>query len=389
MRFVLLLWLCWSCACPLFAGQDVVERALRSGKDWEALAAYQGGVTGEFFVEAMNRIYAPGADWTPWMLVEESGVWLETGARLGEGRFFLRFAETEGSAAVPAPRELEGLRIVLDPGHIGGVWGPMEERSFAIADGPLFQEGDLTLAIAQRIAARLREMGVEVFLTRDSAEPVTPLRAEDFWEEARVRSGSEEEVPALAQRLFYRTAEIRERARRIEDWGGADLALAIHLNASGFADPEHPALHDTNDAHVLINGCYMESELASPEQRLELLLRLLKGYHLEEERLGRAMVDSIVERTSLPAYQYENGNASALDEGRYLWARNLLANRVFDCPVIFLEPWQANSRAVYQWAAAGDYEGERYFDGELRPSLPAVYCDFVLAALSKSYLAKR
>ncbi|MDQ8198844.1 N-acetylmuramoyl-L-alanine amidase [Pelagicoccus enzymogenes] len=384
MRSLLLSWLLWF-PVSVFSASDPVD-ALRSQRNWEELEAFHGAVSRSFFENAMERIYAPTAQWRKWMRVEESGVWIETGELPGEQGFFLRFGEGSPVVSPSTGSGLRGLRIVLDPGHIGGTWGPLEERSFAIGDGPVVQEGDLTLAIARRLAARLREQGAEVLLTREAAEPATPLRSKDFWEEARAKWAQDEvRVAALAERFFYRTAEIRARARLIEAWGGADLALALHINASGFADPEKPALHERNDAHVLINGCYLDSELASPAQRLELLLRLLQGYHVEEERLGRGMVDSIRAATGLPAYQYAAGNACPIDAEQYLWSRNLLANRIYDCPVLYLEPWQANSKGVYEWAAAGDYEGLREFHGELRPSLPATYCDFVLAGLEKGF----
>ncbi|MDQ8181549.1 N-acetylmuramoyl-L-alanine amidase [Pelagicoccus sp. SDUM812005] len=393
MRFLLFVWLLGGLGLDAGESRDLerARRALGSERNWGDLARYDGAVGRDFFVEAMERTYAPTADWRRWMRVEADGVWIETGEEPGGERLFLSFAGEVSArkAEVELPeagrKGFAGLRVVLDPGHIGGRWGPVEERSFAIGDGPLLQEGDLTLAVAKRIALRLRELGAEALLARETAEPVTALRAEDFWEEAKARLGGEEGAPALAERLFYRTAEIRERARRIEAWGGADLVLAIHINASGFEDPERPALHGGNDAHVLVHGCYLESELASPTQRLELLLRLFEGYHLEEGRVARALVEAMREETGLPGYRYEDGNAFALDEEGYLWARNLLASRIYAGPVVYLEPWQANGKAVYEWAAAGDYEGLREFDGELRPSLPTVYCEFVMAGLRELY----
>lgn len=381
----LLLSLCFFCllGSVVMGAADPASAALESSRNWDELEAYQGKVSEAFFVDSMDRIYAPNADWRPWLEVSSEGVWIEKGDEIGGARMFLRFGDAD-----PQPLEqngLSGLRIALDPGHIGGEWGPIEERSFSVAGGPVVQEGDLTLQTAFRLADRLRGMGAEVFLTRESAEPVTDLRADDFAVEARLRLAKEEGADAFAARLFYRTAEIRARAQRIADWGGADVAIALHINAKGFEDPDNPALHDTNDAHVLINGCYLAGELASPAQRLEMLLRLLEGYHLEEELLGIEMVRSIRNATDLPPYVYQGTNAAALDEEGYLLSRNLLASRVFDCPVVFLEPWQANSQDVYAWAAAGDYEGLKEFNGVLRQSLPADYSDFVIEALSRRY----
>ncbi len=387
MRLFLSLCLFLAFGRLVFSGSLGVGDALGSQRSWGELEAYQGAVTHDFFVDAMDRIYAPTANWRQWMAVREDGVWIEMGREVGVERMFLRFGESPRRSL--AGRGLAGLRIVLDPGHIGGEWGPLEERSFSVAGGPLVQEGDLTLLVCKRIEARLRELGAEVLLTREAAEPVTDLRVADFLEEARSRLGSDEGSEALAEKLFYRAAEIRARGRRIAEWGGADLALAVHINASGFVDPEHPELQAGNDVHVLVNGCYLEGELADPIQRLELLRRLFEGYHLEEESLGTAMVEAMRESTGLPAYVYESGNAHPLDEDGYLWSRNLAANRVYDCPVVYLEPWKVNSGAVYEWAGAGDYEGEKEFDGEWRASLPAVYCDFVIAALERHFSGSR
>ncbi len=390
MRFLFALGFFCSLVLGAGAASAVAERALLSQRRWEELASFDGKVSHAFFVDAVERIYAPTVDWSAWLRVQENGVWIETGKASGESRMFVAFSEADAVVAEPERRGFEGLRIALDPGHIGGAWGPVEERSFAIGEGPVLQEGDVTLAVSQRLAVRLRELGAEVMLTREAAEPVTDLRAEDFLQEAKARLGGDDpRVLALAERLFYRTAEIRARARKIEAWGGADLVLAIHVNATGFADPEHPELHDKNDVHVLVNGCYLEEELASPAQRLELLLRLFKGYHLEEGRVAKAMVESFRSSTGLPAYEYADGNAHPLDADGYLWARNLLANRVYEAPVVYLEPWQANGAAVYEWAAAGDYEGLKEFGGELRRSLPATYCEVVIAGLAARFAAAR
>ncbi|MBC2607303.1 N-acetylmuramoyl-L-alanine amidase [Pelagicoccus albus] len=389
MRPILHLCILMLSALPFCHAADLVEEALESNRDWAELEPYQGKITQSTFVTAMDRIYAPNADWRPWMEVDEKGVWIEKGARPGEGRMRLRFAAGDAAQFSYQPRDLKGLRIAIDPGHIGGIWGVVEERSFSIGDGPVVREGDLTLQTAKRLEVALRELGAEVFLTRESAQPVTELRAEDFTVAALLKLGSEEGMDKLANRYFYRTAEIRARSKEIEEWGGADLAVALHINASGFEDPDNPSLHEKNDAHVLIHGCYLDGELADPDQRIEMLLRLLKGYHVVEEKVGAEMVRTMRESTGLPAYDYPRGNAAPLDDEKYLWSRNLLANRLFDCPVVFLEPWQANSVAVYEWAGAGDYEGERSFGGESRISLPAQYADFVIEALTSLYGAAK
>mgnify|MGYP001545293081 CR=1 FL=1 len=73
----------------------------------------------------------------------------------------------------PANEPLAGVRIALDPGHLGGAWGPMEARSFTMDDQPPVQEGDLTLRVAQLLTPKLEALGAQVAFVRDKAGPLT------------------------------------------------------------------------------------------------------------------------------------------------------------------------------------------------------------------------
>ena len=154
MRAATSLWLLWLLGFPAGAISDEGDGPRLPERSWQELEGHRGAVSGPFFVEAMERIYAPTADWERWMQVEKDGVWIEMGPTPGGERMFIGFAESEATGADSLSPEIEGLRIVLDPGHIGGAWGPMEERSFSVGEGPLLQEGDLNLAVAERLAGR-------------------------------------------------------------------------------------------------------------------------------------------------------------------------------------------------------------------------------------------
>lgn len=385
MRFCFVILSFSAVCCSLWSS---VESALRATHEWRELDVFQKQVSRDTFETGMDSVYAPNADWREWMQIEENGVWIETGDVRGGERYWLEFsAETSEPKLLPKTG-LEGLRIALDPGHLGGEWGAMEERSFREGEMPLVQEGDLVLAACEKVARSLRERGAKVWLTRESPQPTTDLRPEDFLAEAVSRlsasdlKGEElsEAQQKLAERLFYRTAEIRARADALRSWN-PDLAVVLHINASNVEEPEKTMLHEVNDAHILVNGCFLGGELADPTQRFELLWRLLNRYQDEEHELAFAMRDAMRAATGLPAYTYSGSNAKALDIEGFIYARNLQANRIYDCPVVYLEPWQANSVDVYEWAAAGDYEGLREFSGKLRPSLPTVYANFVVRGL--------
>src|SRR4029077_15274072 len=81
-------------------------------------------------------------------------------------------------------KPLSGLKIALDPGHLGGTWAKMEERWFQIGNSIPVIEGDLTLRVAQTLAPRLQELGAKVTLVRSAPGPVTTVRPEELQIEA-------------------------------------------------------------------------------------------------------------------------------------------------------------------------------------------------------------
>ncbi|MEM8550420.1 MAG: N-acetylmuramoyl-L-alanine amidase [Verrucomicrobiota bacterium] len=246
--------------------------------------------------------------------------------------------------------------MALDPGHLGGRYGPMEGRSWQVGDGPRVQEGDLVLEVARRLKPQLEALGATVFLVRESDEPLTPVRPEQLLEIAeqrlreRVGPGaappSAEAIHATAELLFYRVAEIRARADAINAWQ-PDFVLCLHYNATDFPDYANPSLVESNHLHVLINGAYSSDELAHDDIRHGMLLKLLSATDATEIALAASLAEGLAASTALAPFTYQSSNAVAVVGEPYLWGRNLLANRLYACPVIFLEPCVLNSEAVY------------------------------------------
>jgi hypothetical protein len=309
----------------------------------------------------------------------------------------------------PAPegRPLAGVRLALDPGHIGGEWAAMEERFFRRAGDKPVQEGDMTLLVAKRAAAQLTALGAEVSFARDAVKPASPFTVDALRPAARAElklmgipdvrenyDGARDPlkmntVQWQAEKLFYRVAEIRERARRLNGTLRPDLAVCIHFNADDWSDPENPVFTERNDLHVMVNGCYSAGELRQDDQRFEMLLRLLIRSHPEEMAAAARVAASLAEATGLPPFIYTSGSAVKAGGNDYLWARNLLANRLFECPVIYLEPYRMNHADTYARIQEGDYEGEREVAGKMRKSIFREYADAVVAGLRDYYAAAR
>ena len=82
-------------------------------------------------------------------------------------------------------KPLAGLRLVIEPAGIGGMWGGWDDRSTFYRGYGRIQEGDLNLTVAKLLEQNLRQLGAKVFLTRRSAEPVATYDPQRLDEETR------------------------------------------------------------------------------------------------------------------------------------------------------------------------------------------------------------
>lgn len=116
-----------------------------------------------------------------------------------------------------------------------------------------------------------------------------------------------------------------------------------------------------------------------------MLVKLLNRSFLEELALTNLVSRKMAEATGLPPYFYRGGTATRVNNNPYVWARNLLANRLFVCPVIYVEPYVMNSRLVFARIQAGDYKGRRNFGGVMRKSIYREYADAVVDGVVAYY----
>ena len=385
--------------------------SLSAGADFRRLDAFQGTAAREDMVERLFGVYVSANLDRGLIDLSEDALYVRKGgsgepvyyriafavdplAGNGKENAGSEHAETDEASvedipAAPGGRALDGWRVALDPGHLGGAWSRMEHRHFRIGDDPPVVEGDHVLKIAFMVRERLEGLGAEVFLTREDDTPVTSARPEDFLAEAEARLTVDGESPpepeaieSLANRMFYVSAENRARAERIREWG-ADLVLCLHIDAVPWPDPDEPSLVKHDHSHVIVNGAYSSAELADAEQRVLMLERLLRGHDRVEIPLAEALAEALAKASGLPPFRYRGPNARRVSENPYVWARNLAANRLFPAPTVFLEPYVANSRVTYARLQAGDYEGLREVAGEERPSVFREYADAVAEGLAR------
>jgi N-acetylmuramoyl-L-alanine amidase len=385
--------------------------------NWDKLNQFQETITHDEFVDLLDSVYAPNGAGAQWIKLEATRAVIQENA---SDSFVLRFAPSTATSK-PIPRywttaeslipnnelPLSGVKIAIDPGHLGGTWAKMEERWFQIGDSIPVTEGDLTLRVAQILAPRLQSLGAKVTLVRSAPGPVTTVRPEELkiQAEASLRDrgitnifpsfsgpddpNREDSIRWEAERLFYRVDEIHTRAEIVNEKIKPDLVICLHFNAEPWGAPAHPVLVSVNHLHLLINGAYSSGELGFDDERFAMLLKLLNRTYSEELACSESVAASMAAITGLPPYRYSSSNAKSVGNSGYVWARNLLANRLYECPVIFIEPYVMNSQEFFARIQAGEYEGLRNFGGVMRQNIFEEYVQGVVNGIAAYFRATR
>ena len=200
----------------------------------------------------------------------------------------------------------------------------------------------------------------------------------------------EQTIRWQSEMLFYRYSEIRRRAVLVNTKLHPDLVLCLHFNAEGWGDPSKPTLIDNNHLHLLVNGSYLQEELDLDDERFEMIRRLLSRAYDEELPIADTVATSMAKATGLPPFQYPTTlTTTKVGSSGYVYARNLLATRLYRCPVVYCEPYVMNSKDGFARIQAGDYQGTKEINGVDRKSIFREYADSVAEGLSEYYSRNR
>jgi len=394
---------------------------LPSPNPWFPLDLYQGTVTRQQFEEKMHTLYDPFGAFPAYLDINDSRVIIYPSPKeRREPQFVLEFAPPNQpkvparwfrtpaeirAETHPLDKPLAGLRVAIDPGHIGGQWAQMEERSTRYKGSAPVQEGDLNLITARILKQELIDLGASVYVVRDSTEPVTPYRPDDMLPEARdllvARSSHATNLKAippdklnllfstrlksLAEFLFYRCSEIHERGNRIRNNFVPDITVTLYIDATPSSG--RGRLTSANANIFFVGGSYTKTEMADPEMQRRAVYKLLEGGSEIEAEVAGDIASVFTQKTGLGPVQYGNSSTtrSVIPDNAYVVARNLAANREYDGPVVCTEPYFMNNNVVYQRLLAGDYDGVRKFNGKDYRSIFREYADCVAQGLVKAY----
>ena len=367
--------------------------------NWANLESYQRTITRKEFARLIDQVYSPDGAFRKFARVDDDKVVIFSDPeRTQPSLFTLYFAPNEDASA-PLPyayktkavstdpaRPLKGLKIALDPGHIGGDWARLEGRYFKIDDDPSVEEAKLNMITCDRLAERLQSDGAEIIWAKHDYEPTTSQRPDSLHREAIAalalhpdttkRKSDEAAIEHMianeAALLFYRVAEIRARAEVVNKQH-PDLTICVHYNADDWGNPDKPSLIGRSRLVIFINGSYEKSELVDDDIKYDLLRKLLDRDAVQEERgcdyVGQEMLDTL----KYPPETYTGYFARRVTDVPSVYARNLIANRLYHGPVIYCEGPYMNARDAYSRIIAGDYLGLRTINGE---SVPSIYREY-------------
>jgi len=383
---------------------------------WGLLDQFQRTMTRAEFQSRLDRVFSPGGAFQKFLAYDSDSVSVFDDEQRQQRLYRLQFAtdtrrmvkrtfktlEDLSALKNPPAQPLRGLRIALDPGHIGGEFARMEERVFKMNNGPGEQEAVQNLIVARLLAPQLQRAGATVLFTKNGFKPVTDANPQQFRELAAkyvhenvatrpdVRAMGELAreaflLDATRKRMeleFYRNAELRARAALVNDKLRPDLTLCIHFNAT--SDDGRPA--PDNRLMVMIHGCYTPDSVDTPQRKFELLWKLLENSHPTELAAADAISRVMGTDMKLPPESARLGpNSAAVGNNPYLCVRNVIANRLYRGPVVYLEPYYQNNPTTYARLLAGDYDGEREFGGQRLRSIFREYADAVTRGVIEFY----
>ncbi|MGD9896418.1 MAG: hypothetical protein AB7T14_05005 [Candidatus Methylacidiphilaceae bacterium] len=373
--------------------------------DWSALDAFQETMTREEFVHWINALFCPDGSFWKFTVINGNEVTLfgdKEHTRLLyrlrlapdlESQIPLRATTVSGwklsKTGASGAKPLRGLVICLDPGHIGGRWAKMEERFFQIGSDPPVIEAELNMLAARHAAKLLESAGATVVWTKRLFEPVTALRPAGLREEAlaslypaggsatmpaSLSPGFERRIIREEELLFYRNAEIRARAELVAKLN-PDLTICIHFNADKWSNnPTRAELIPQSRLVAFVHGNYSEEELMYDDEKWDLLFKLLSRTSIPEGEAAESIAKQMEATWSYPPESYANWNAARrIGPSPYVFARNLLANRIYHGPVVFVEGPYMNAQDAYDRIIAGDYAGTRIIGGRAYRSIFAEY----------------
>ncbi len=271
---------------------------------------------------------------------------------------------------------LKGLRVAIDPGHMGGQYAKIEEKYIDLDlphknnENLSFDEGTLTVTTAKLLAQKLEAMGAKVFLTKSSpGEAAYPLSFQQ-WVEKDFAQAVENMVAlrtdpliqqqerewwqerATATEIFkstYNFLDLNRRAELINAFN-PHLTVSCHYNLGGIYDRDGKTPGTQTDYTLFFvpgafkrgsmkDEAYRNSSLKNARSRYEFV-RLLVTDDIEKSidlaQIARKHTQNTLRLPMGDDCSYLNVLCLKAQSGIY--HRNLTLLRLVHGPVLYAEP---------------------------------------------------
>jgi N-acetylmuramoyl-L-alanine amidase len=257
---------------------------------------------------------------------------------------------------------LRGLRVALDPGHLGGAMARLERRYIDIGPTPAtdnrrltFNEGDLALQTALALRGYLEAAGATVMITREQSGVAVYPKPFDQWRREDLASAVDEWIAAQPNlpnpeerrqyfltmasegelfRTIYNSLDLDARAEKINSFS-PQMTLFIHYNVGALNDEQTGQNLGTNDDYCMafVGGSFAENEIRNQDDLYQFGRLLLSDDHAESVRFATAVVRHIqavagvppvVDTASVPT---DYLNRFSMKDAEGVYSRNLALTR--------------------------------------------------------------
>lgn len=270
----------------------------------------------------------------------------------------------------PADQLLKGVKIALDPGHMGGdLWASRTGKFVHDGKGNKLDEGIMALQTSLLLAQDLEALGAEVVLTHTELTPVSTLdydkfdlkpygleelvaaqfqpwfikllagasladRVKAFKNDANVKKLFAE---SARSRYFILRADLEARVQFINNFQ-PDITLIVHYDVLPPANDGNAVNpNGVNYTKSYVTGGFGDMEFAGPKQRMFFARQLLEAQSWwASVDLSRSIVSHIRDDMKIPLQTGHDSNAVKVEDG--VFARNLgIPRKLSNQAVAYLE----------------------------------------------------
>lgn len=257
----------------------------------------------------------------------------------------------KAARANPSDRPLEGLRIALDPGHMGGDWDTITGKWVEDTNGKKLSEGVINLQTAMLLEQQLISLGAQTLITHRGLRPVTDADYQSFdvhafglqvlressledWflklvsvapagpelYEAFTNSADLKQVFEENNRpTYFNDSDLEARVDVIEAFQ-PDITLIIHYDAAVHTVSPPAFSHDATKVYV--PGSFAPMELASRDDRVQMAMHLLDEVPWRASvAFAHEVVNTLSTNLKIPFDDASPGNVKQVEPG--VFSRNL------------------------------------------------------------------